>query len=44
MMAPTEVEKVVGWLDPRANPVLVQLPLSIAAKAARAWGLPGQMP
>jgi D-alanyl-D-alanine dipeptidase len=44
MMALTDVEKIVTWLDPRAHPVLVQLPMSIAAKAARGWGLPAPIP
>jgi hypothetical protein len=44
MMALTDVEKIVTWLDPRAHPVLVQLPMSIAVKAARGWGLPAPIP
>jgi L,D-peptidoglycan transpeptidase YkuD (ErfK/YbiS/YcfS/YnhG family)/uncharacterized protein YijF (DUF1287 family) len=44
MMALTNVAKLVTWLDPRANPVLVQLPMPIAAKAAHSWGLRGGRP
>jgi len=44
MMALTDVEKLVTWLDPRAHPVLVQLPMPIASEAARGWGLPAQIP
>jgi D-alanyl-D-alanine dipeptidase len=42
MMDLTDVEKLVTWLDPRAHPVLVQLPMAIAAKAVRGWGLSAQ--
>ena len=44
MMDLTDVEKIVTWLDPHAHPVLVQLPMPIAAKATLAWGLPAQLP
>jgi hypothetical protein len=44
MMSLTDVRALLTWLDPRAEPVLVQLPRSIADKAAAAWGLPGEIP
>ena len=43
MMAANDVEKIVTWLDPHADPVLVQLPRAIAEKVAHAWGLPGRI-
>jgi uncharacterized protein YijF (DUF1287 family) len=42
MMAFSDVKDLVTWLDPRAEPVLVQLPKAIVEKVAAAWGLPGE--
>ncbi|HEX2202474.1 MAG TPA: L,D-transpeptidase family protein [Longimicrobium sp.] len=38
-MAPADLEALVAWLDPRARPVLVQLPAS-EAERGRGWGFP----
>jgi len=40
-MEPTEIETLLRWLDPKRNPVLVQLPADQYAKAMKPWGLPG---
>jgi L,D-peptidoglycan transpeptidase YkuD (ErfK/YbiS/YcfS/YnhG family) len=34
------MERLLRWLDPRARPVLVQLPQAERAARAREWGLP----
>jgi D-alanyl-D-alanine dipeptidase len=39
-MAPAEVETLLRWLEPKRNPVLVQLPADQYAKAMKQWGLP----
>lgn len=38
-MAPADLEAIVAWLDPRARPVLAQLPAS-EAERFRGWELP----
>jgi L,D-peptidoglycan transpeptidase YkuD (ErfK/YbiS/YcfS/YnhG family) len=38
--APENVRAVLAWLDPRANPVLVQLPRAEYAALRAAWALP----
>lgn len=43
MMAFPAVKDLLTWLDPRAQPVLVQLPKTIAEKATAAWELPGEI-
>lgn len=43
MMAFADVKDLLTWLDPRAQPVLVQLPKAIAEKAAAVWGLSGEI-
>lgn len=35
-----KLEKLVAWLDPRARPVVVQLPAPVYARVRREWGLP----
>ena len=35
-----ELVAIVRWLDPRAHPVLVQLPRAAARRLRRRWGLP----
>jgi L,D-peptidoglycan transpeptidase YkuD (ErfK/YbiS/YcfS/YnhG family) len=40
-MDPEAVERLVGWLESSASPVLVQLPVDEYRRLARAWGLPG---
>lgn len=35
-----ELEKLVAWLDPRARPVVVQLPAPVYARVRHGWGLP----
>jgi uncharacterized protein YijF (DUF1287 family)/L,D-peptidoglycan transpeptidase YkuD (ErfK/YbiS/YcfS/YnhG family) len=44
MMSLADVRELLTSLDPRAHPVLVQLPRAIAEQAARAWNLPGEIP
>jgi len=34
------LRRLVRWLDPRAQPVLVQLPKAVLGQVARSWGLP----
>ncbi|HET7293498.1 MAG TPA: L,D-transpeptidase family protein [Vicinamibacteria bacterium] len=34
------LDRIVGWLDPGAQPVLVQLPRVTYEEVRRAWGLP----
>ncbi len=38
--SPTVVESLVGWLDPAAAPLLVQLPVGTYREVATDWGLP----
>jgi L,D-peptidoglycan transpeptidase YkuD (ErfK/YbiS/YcfS/YnhG family) len=38
------MEALLVWLDPAANPVLVQLPEAARGRLAAAWGLPGGRP
>lgn len=37
-----ELERLVAWLDPRARPVVLQVPLSVYERLRGEWGLPGQ--
>ncbi|HYR09326.1 MAG TPA: L,D-transpeptidase family protein [Longimicrobium sp.] len=39
-MAEADLREVLAWLDPRAQPVLVQLPASAYAGVRGAWALP----
>ena len=39
-MAREDLERVVGWLDPKKNPYLVQLPESEYKAYRKAWNLP----
>lgn len=39
-MAEGDLREVLAWLDPRARPVLVQLPAVQYARLETAWGLP----
>jgi D-alanyl-D-alanine dipeptidase len=39
-MLEQDVEDVISWLDPKQNPVLVQIPKVIYAEYKSAWGLP----
>jgi L,D-peptidoglycan transpeptidase YkuD (ErfK/YbiS/YcfS/YnhG family) len=39
-MAESDLREVLAWLDPRARPVLVQLPASAYAGLRGAWALP----
>lgn len=39
-MAESNLREVLAWLDPRARPVLVQLPAAAYAGLRGAWGLP----
>jgi D-alanyl-D-alanine dipeptidase len=39
-MAEPGLKTVMGWLDPKAAPVLVQLPIDAHAALRAAWGLP----
>lgn len=34
------LDRLLAWLDPEARPVLVQLPLPVFRRVAKAWGLP----
>lgn len=43
-MSPGDIETLVGWIDARANPVLVQLPESEYARLKAAWKLPDMPP
>jgi uncharacterized protein YijF (DUF1287 family) len=43
MMAFPDVKDLLTWLDPRLQPLLVQLPKAIAEKAAASWGLLGEI-
>jgi L,D-peptidoglycan transpeptidase YkuD (ErfK/YbiS/YcfS/YnhG family) len=43
-MAPQDVEKLLRWLDPAKNPVLVQLSISQYQKKRIAWELPALPP
>lgn len=36
----SRLEQLLGWLDPAANPVLVQLPASEFKRLNQSWGLP----
>lgn len=38
--APENLERMLRWLDPAAQPVLVQLPEEVYAARRTAWGLP----
>jgi uncharacterized protein YijF (DUF1287 family) len=42
-MSLSVMKSLVTWLDPRAQPVLVQLPLTILGKAAGSWNLSGDL-
>ena len=35
-----QIENVLGWLDPRQNPLLVQLPASKYEALEKGWKLP----
>jgi D-alanyl-D-alanine dipeptidase len=35
-----ELERLMTWLDPRARPLLVQLPAGVYARVQEGWGLP----
>jgi D-alanyl-D-alanine dipeptidase len=35
-----ELARLLAWVDPRAKPVVVQLPASVYARVRVAWGLP----
>jgi D-alanyl-D-alanine dipeptidase len=35
-----ELEQLVAWLDPRARPVVVQVPAAVYPLARKEWGLP----
>lgn len=35
-----ELERLVAWLDPRARPVVVQLPAAVYPRVQKDWGLP----
>ena len=37
MMPLAEMAALLTWLDPRAHPVVVQLPRAMAEKAVQAW-------
>jgi hypothetical protein len=39
-MAEEDLRAVLAWLDPRARPVLVQLPRAEYASLRAAWDLP----
>ena len=39
-MPSADLQRVMGWLDARQRPVLVQLPAPEAARLREAWGLP----
>jgi hypothetical protein len=39
-MEEEDLRAVLAWLDPRARPVLVQLPRAEYAALRGAWGLP----
>ena len=39
-LAAENVEKLMRWLDPQANPVLVQMPMSVYGRYRKDWGLP----
>ena len=39
-MARNDMERVVGWLDPKKNPYLVQLPESECKAYKKSWNLP----
>ena len=39
-MADADLERLLGWLDPAAGPVLVQLPAQTYAARRKEWGLP----
>lgn len=41
---PDRMERLLGWLDPAARPVLVQLPTSVMTAVGRAWDLPSAEP
>lgn len=36
----TELARVVAWLDPRARPMVVQLPAEVYRRVSSEWGLP----
>jgi hypothetical protein len=39
-MAESDLRQVLAWLDPRARPVLVQLPAAQYGRLRGAWTLP----
>jgi D-alanyl-D-alanine dipeptidase len=39
-LAEGDLRVLMAWLDPRANPVAVQLPAAVHARLREAWGLP----
>ncbi len=43
-MDATELERLVAWLDPRARPVVAQLPTSAYERVRADWGLPERPP
>jgi hypothetical protein len=43
-MAQPQLEPILAWLDPRARPVLVQLPATAYAKLRKPWRLPKPTP
>ncbi len=36
----TELERLIGWLDPRARPVVVQIPVAVYPLMRSEWALP----
>ena len=39
-MEPVNIEGLLRWVDPKRNPVLVQLPVDAYARAMKQWSLP----
>jgi len=39
-MAQLQLEPILAWLDPAANPILVQLPQAQYKKLRKPWRLP----
>jgi hypothetical protein len=37
---PGDMDRLLAWLDPKANPVLVQLPAPVLERLRKEWGLP----